>query len=279
MKRENGFTLIELLVVIAIISLLSSIVLAWLNSAREKGRLAAAKQFSQTLDHDIGAEAVGWWDADECQGTSLSSNTTGSTGALSGGASWQTDTPSGLGCSLLLNGTNGYVALGNIFNDTTLKYTMTTSAWFKANAVDLGPTNRRVIFSKAQFSTDNRMFTLGILNGTGQLTFEVNDDANTAYSIPTTVSADGRWHHVAGVWDNGKQSLYLDGKLVASATRSFSKLNDSTGGVFIGAIDSGVSGYFSGYVDGVRVFASPLTASAVQKMYAEGLPNHTLAEK
>lgn len=49
MRYKKGFTLIELLVVISIISLLASIVLASLNSARQKARNASRLSSIRTL--------------------------------------------------------------------------------------------------------------------------------------------------------------------------------------------------------------------------------------
>ena len=57
--KKKGFTLIELLVVIAIIGILSSVVLASLNTARSKGSDAAVKSNISNMR----AEAELWYDS------------------------------------------------------------------------------------------------------------------------------------------------------------------------------------------------------------------------
>lgn len=49
LKKNQGFTLIELLVVIAIIGILSSVVLASLNTAREKANQASVQSNLKTI--------------------------------------------------------------------------------------------------------------------------------------------------------------------------------------------------------------------------------------
>ena len=71
MRAREGFTLIELLVVISIIGLISSIAVASLNSARDKARMAAGRQFDAQTSRVAGDMALGIWDFDECSGLIL----------------------------------------------------------------------------------------------------------------------------------------------------------------------------------------------------------------
>ena len=74
-SSHKGFTLIELLVVIAVIGILSSIVIASLNSARTKGATAAVKGgFSQ-----IRAQAENYYDTNGTYGAGSGSVTNGGT--------------------------------------------------------------------------------------------------------------------------------------------------------------------------------------------------------
>ncbi len=79
-KYQKGFTLIELLVVIAIIGILSSVVLASLNSARQKGSDAAAKsgmdgfRAQAILFYDDNRQSYGSGDCDDA-GTVFASST------------------------------------------------------------------------------------------------------------------------------------------------------------------------------------------------------------
>ena len=63
-KFTKGFTLIELLVVISIIGLLSSVVLASLGTARDKGRVAAGQQAQTSVHRAYGSDAIFYFDFD-----------------------------------------------------------------------------------------------------------------------------------------------------------------------------------------------------------------------
>ena len=272
LTRKGGFTLIELLVVISIISLLSSIVLSNLSAAREKARIAAGQQFEASVYHSNGSEAVGIWNFEESDaGIVRDSSGYGNDGTITG-----------TGVLTRINGVIGkaidltpskYIDLGSSFANSPLlpdeREPRTMCAWAKTNTVDSGFFRWVVAYgtggtSKAMFIGQNN------LNGT---TLEVGGYANDI--LVQNFWQVGKWNHICLTYDGTKATVYGNGKMLGSALKTW-PLTKSL--AYIGKqVNSGAE-YWNGSIDQVAIYGQALTASTVQKLYAESAPKY-LAQK
>lgn len=242
---SKAFTLIELLVVVAIVSLLSSIVLAALNTAREKGRLAAARSFAAQVQHTLGDRALDYWSFDECSGTTVGdTGSTNAPGTFVGSPAWSSDTQSGRGCSISFNGSSKItVPAASVPTGATGAYTK--AAWVKISTLSVG----------------NILSGGGSVGGSafyvpnGKLCGGHNGDWNSRCDSQSI--ADSQWHFVALSYnpslDGGSLRLYRDGLLVYSAS-SIPPI--SNGAVEIASFTP--ANYMNGLIDEVALYDGAL---------------------
>jgi prepilin-type N-terminal cleavage/methylation domain-containing protein len=266
--KSRGFTLIELLVVISIISLLSSVVLSALNSAREKARFAAGKQSSAIIHHALGDLSVAIWELNECSGVPVDSSGVGGNGTFVGSPTYQPDTPQGSGCSLSIAVGQGFIVPDNANLDPGLG-SATRAFWFKTTQSTVG------LFRKSDTSN-----TLGMhmLLSSGRLFCGVHDNGTLDITGTKTYN-DGKWHFAACVLDREATTLaiYVDGSLEAktsAAAVSGVNLNSTS------VVHFPSPYYDAAYqIDGIRFYSKSLTAMELGKIYAAGLPRRALASE
>jgi hypothetical protein len=141
---------------------------------------------------------------DEGSGTNAAnSGTLGASldGTLTAGASYSTDTPSGAGTSLALDGVNDFVRATTAFSYGSA---FTVEAWIKASAVN----GQRVIWD----DYGNPGVLLAIFDG--RLQFGISTSANPGPGVsvysPLLLCAD-EWIHVAGIYDGTGIRTYVNG--------------------------------------------------------------------
>jgi len=269
LKFKRSFTLIELLVVIAVIALLSSVILVSLSGPRQKARITKALEFSQSVQHAIGIEAVGIWDFDDCSAKDRSGYKNDGT---INGAICVDDTPykvlgTGQGKNALsFDGVDDYVNVGTTINPVNNK--ISVELWFKWTG---GSGNRRLPISK--YSAPGWYIELTTNNEIRFLTYGIIDGTWTSVSSDMVTVTQGVWYHVVGVWDKPTQYFYVNGVQKTPKSANHDTISNSVT-LAIGRDGQNDRFYFNGTIDEVRLYATALTFGQIQDLYLAGLEKH-----
>jgi beta-galactosidase len=97
--------------------------------------------------------------------------------------------------------------------------------------------------------------------------------ADTYYTIGVRAElTDGKWHHLAGIYDGSSMSLYVGGQLERS-TAATGALNTRTWPVLIGANLSRGGHEWNGLIDDVHIYSYALSEDDVNIKRQEQPPN------
>ncbi len=210
------------------------------------------------------AEMVAYWKLDDAGGTKAVESVAGRNGALAGGAAW---VKGRLGGALEFDGVDDQVDCGggkekgdpNTWAD--ISGPITIAAWIK---VDAFTKEWQTIISKG-----DRAWRLARNGRKNSVEFAANW-LDTLWSVRGNLNVnDGKWHHVAGIYDGSTAFLYVDGKLDGSRPNS-RRIISNNFDVCIGENLEKRGRQWNGVIDEVVVFNHALSRAEFDQLYKLG---------
>ncbi len=275
----------------------SAVKFGHVNATYYDGQLDEIKMYNYArtkaqvnYDYNRGAP-IGWWQFDECQGSSaFDASGNGSTATLTygGGTYTQVGTcNSGTSSDAWYGGVSGRFNGGIAIDSTTDTINVgnvslysfdrtdpfTTSIWFKTSTLQSS-----TLFSKQDSSAPFSGWNIQTDN-TGKLYFQfVNTYSSNILERRTTSAVaytDGNWHNVTTTYDGSSSPsgvhIYYDGndQVLTTDFNSLSAATTNSISVYIGS-RNGTAQKYSGLLDDVRLYNYALSSSQVKKLIING---------
>ena len=261
---------------------LDSSAAARLGSGEQPATSVAATTLDADLEVGVGANInnglMGYWKLDESETNDpvLDSSGAGNNGTPFG-ATPDEDTPPAIPAdqnpfSLNFDG-DDYVTFGNVNNVGTGDFTIT--AWFKTSHVGSNPDDFQYLLSKR---TGSRGYELGINqsgSNDGKVYIYIGDGVGGSVSnrIGTADYRDGKWHHVAVVFDRDSvASAYVDGNLISTTNISGESGSlDTANPLVFGMYYDNNNQHLRGNLDDVRIYGRTLSPQEVALLFGGDL--------
>lgn len=183
------------------------------------------------------------------------------------------------GLALKFDGNNDYAPIENLSYTGTNGTELTVETWVKTSS-----SSNQIIasFDRSEFWR-LEIGGEGGGSGSGKIGFDINTSTGTKDQGSTTAINDNKWHHVAGVFDNGTIKIYIDGILESTTTGGATYGSSNTRWGFLGTgseADSyngttGPASYFNGEMDEFRVWNVARTETQIRDYMVKQLPTNT----
>jgi len=197
---------------------------------------------------------VGYWKMDEASSPSVDSSGNGNSGTWNGTAD---DATGKFGNAITLDGDSDYI---NVGSDSSLDQTtsVTIAAWVNPD------TNAGwdVIYQRVDGTPNGYRMKI---SDTSKWAF--NPDASGDWLYSSDDASTDTWSHVVGTWDGSTSTLYVNGVEINSQVDTGTPTSTTGETANIGSYGNGVSQFFDGEIDDVRIYNRALSPKEVRDLY------------